>query len=102
MVSHMLLKTPQEWIHLLDTSAMSLHQPTKSLKGNCNIFSKLYPCTKISIVSKEQKDHSTENIQCKNKAHNLGVLCITELLKDGIRTLVCRQAANTILHTSTL
>lgn len=38
MVSHMLLKTPQEWICLLDTSAMSLCQATKSLKGTAICF----------------------------------------------------------------
>ena len=38
MVSHMLLKAPQECIHLQDASAMSLYQATKSSKGTAIHF----------------------------------------------------------------
>jgi len=62
----------------------------------------LYSCiTKIPIVLKQQKNHPAEKIQCKNKAPNIGVMCTTVLLKDGIKTAY-RHIANSMLHTNSL
>lgn len=89
MVSHTLLKTPQECIHLLDASAMPLYQATKSHKGIAIVFYAILMYYKSTYYFKATKNHPAEKIQCKNKTHNLGVVCTTTVLPtDRIKTLV--------------
>lgn len=58
---------------------------------------------KNTYCFKATKNHPAEKIQCENKAHNLGLMCTTVLLKDGIKTLVFyRHVANSMLHASSL